>query len=181
VTLTAFSAMIANMDATLDQIANEVGQAFPAHRPFVFSPIVNSVQGDEPYDVARDFADKEDWTILTSEWLDASPGGLGSALSFLSDDAVCFYIPAYIMADLRGELNLVDPVFYLTHGIGQPCDQASTDWGSYTRQRWALLTAPQALALVHYLEWCVAKDMLGLTHGIPEALAGFWYEHASRP
>ena len=99
------------------RLIDDIHAAFPARRATPFRPLVNSNQGCEPADVARDFADREDWTRLDPEWLDASPDGLGSALSFLSDEAACFYIPAWMVADMREQLSQSDPSFHLTHGF----------------------------------------------------------------
>ena len=173
------------MEEAAQHIIAELLDVFPAERDEPFSPIVNSTQGSEPYEVASDFQDKRRWAGLSPEWLDASPGGLATALSFLSDEAVCFYIPAYITADLRGLLVRAEPVFHLTHGF----DNFSRDkriwprsletWTAYSSQRWSHLTTSQALAIVHYLEWRVGKDGKDLESSAIEALSAFWYNRAS--
>lgn len=40
-----------------------------------------------------------------------------SALSFFSEAAFRFFFPAYLIADLRGELRTADPLFHLTGGF----------------------------------------------------------------
>src|SRR4051812_47440669 len=105
------------MDSSAAAIIEELQSVFPARRPGLFVPMVNSVQGDEPLEAAACFADKEDWTELLPEWLDEVPDGLGSALHFLSDAAIRFYIPAYLAADLAGGLRSVEPAFSLVHGF----------------------------------------------------------------
>jgi hypothetical protein len=155
--------------------------AFPATRSHRFAPLVNSQLGDEPADVAADFADKQDWTLLDATFLDRSPRGLSSALSFLSDEAVCFYLPAFLVADVRGELERVDPVFYLAHGFDAASqgtriwpDKTET-WTAYATQRWSHLTTPQVRAVVHYCEWRIARGGFDLEHALAEALAFYWY------
>ena len=76
-----------------------------------------SDEGDEPFQVERDFQGKRDWRSLDAEFIDHSPDGLGSALSFFSHEAFRFYMPAYMLADIDGRLEKVNPVFQLTHGL----------------------------------------------------------------
>jgi hypothetical protein len=49
-----------------------------------------SDQGYEPYYVQRDFMGKNDWRSLDPKFIDQSPDGLASALSFFSDEAFQF-------------------------------------------------------------------------------------------
>lgn len=170
---------------TADEIADEVRAVFPALRSHRFEPLANSTRGEEPQSIVTEFRDKDDWTKLDAEWIDEAPDGWATALSFLSNEAICFYLPAYIIADLYGRLERVEPTFALIHGfdissrdtcIGPDVDQS---WTDYTKARWALLTRPQSVAVVHYLEWRVAKDRLGIETGIAEALETYWYDRAA--
>jgi hypothetical protein len=166
-------------------IVEELRMAFPSTRAGRFVPMVNSLRGDEPQQVEADFADKEDWTRLRPEWLDAVPDGLASALSFLADEAIRFYLPAYLAADLMGALHHVDPTFALVHGL----DDMSRDqkmrprkeqtWTDFARARWDGLTQKQAAAVAHYLEWRVERDGLTIGHNIVEALGAYWYARAA--
>src|SRR5688500_13893889 len=72
-----------------------------------------SNEGDEPYQVEAAFQDKEDWRQLEPSFLDDAPDGLASALSFLSDEAFRYFLPAYLIADLDDQLECVDVVFHL--------------------------------------------------------------------
>jgi hypothetical protein len=76
-----------------------------------------SREGDEPYRVEREFKGKDDWRTLDAAFLDLAPDGLASAMSFFSDEAFHFYLPAYLFADLDGQLRRVDLVYHLTHGL----------------------------------------------------------------
>ena len=173
------------MTPAASAIADELRAAFPATRAARFTPMVNSVQGHEPARVASDFADRDDWTTLQPDWLDASPDGLSSALSFLADEAVRFYIPAYLAADLKGALKTVDPAFELVHGFDDMFrdlrirPREETTWTDLARARWDGLSHPQAAAVVHYLEWLIERDGIAARHGIVEALAAYWYARAA--
>ncbi|MBV8564655.1 MAG: hypothetical protein JO273_04265 [Methylobacteriaceae bacterium] len=175
------------MRSTVCMILDELKGAFPAKRNGPFSPLVNGTPRVEPLKTEQAFSDKDDWTKLDPDWLDLVPDGLGSALNFLSVEAICFYIPAYLAADLTGRLGRVDPAFYLVHGF----DDMSRDrevriwprerltWTAYGRMRWERLTRQQALVIVHYLEWRVACDGSDVRHGLVEALKYYWYERAA--
>ncbi|UFZ04060.1 hypothetical protein LQG66_33525 [Bradyrhizobium ontarionense] len=177
------------MRISTDAVIDEIGQAFPASRQSRFLPLVNSAQGDEPLRVIAAFDDKDDWTKLAPEWLDMVPSGLGSALSFLSDQAICFYIPAYIVADMTTSLQMVDPTFTLTCGFDRRSHnkrirpQSEETWTEYCRNRWSRLTHAQAVAIVHYLEWRVLRDRRDLVYivdsSIVEALGTYWYDRAA--
>ena len=169
-----------------DDIIAEIQAAFPAQRSAPFDPMVNSSKGDEPAGVERDFADADDWTVLSGKWLDEAPDGLSSALSFFSPEALCFYIPAYLVADLRQELDCVDPSFHLLHGFEERSYQQKITppkertWTDHATQNWAGLSTEQALAIVHYLEWCAASDEGFGAEDIEQGLEYFWLKKARR-
>ncbi|WP_316196983.1 DUF6714 family protein [Bradyrhizobium sp. SZCCHNS3053] len=179
------------MAASADAVIEEIRQAFPARRPGRFLPLVNSAQGDEPLRIIAAFDDKDDWTALAPEWLDKVPSGLGSALSFLSDEAICFYIPAYIIADLTIQLQMANPIFVLTHGFAprthdkRTNPQSEKTWNEYARNRWSRLSQAQAVAIVHYLERQALRDMRdhvrSEANSIVEALGTYWYDRAAKP
>lgn len=178
------------MTVSTDAIIEEIRQVFPAKRQGRFLPLVNSAQGDEPLRVIAAFDDKDDWTKLASEWLDKVPSGLGSALSFLADEAICFYIPAYIVADITTALQMVDPTFTLTYGFVQRSRNKKVEpqremmRTEHARKRWNRLSHGQAVAVVHYLEWRVQRDREDFgdikNDGIVEALGVYWYDRAAR-
>lgn len=170
-------------NAVADIIA-EIHTAFPAKTDAAFAPLVNSEQGDEPALIALAFADKLDWTELHPEWLDSVPQGLATALSFLSDTAICFYIAAYMVADLNGALRSAEPIYHLTHGFTKFSidrriwPRSAETWTDYSRERWSHLTQTQATAIVHYLEWYAVADWVW-SNDAKEALSAFWYDRAS--
>jgi hypothetical protein len=79
--------------------------------------ITDSTYGEEPEALKREFIKKKDWRGLDSEFLDQAPEGWRTALSFFSDRAFHFYLPAYLIADIRGELTEVCPEFHLCYGV----------------------------------------------------------------
>ena len=168
------------MSTSAETILNELASAFPATRPAPFDPLVNSKLGDEPVLVTHAFADKADWTKLDPDWLEQQV----DALNFFSNEAICFYIPAFIAADLKGRLGNVDPVFSLTHGFAHGVGserihpRKPRTWGDYARERWAGLTTAQTRVIVHYLKWTIAQNGPGID-SVAEALQNYWDERAA--
>ena len=147
--------------------------------------LTNSREGDEPALLERDFRDKTDWRVLTPEFLDSAPDGFASALSFFSDEAFRFYLPAYLLADLHRLLHRADVVFHLTHGLDDesrktlvnPLRYGNRTWFEAASHRLAIFDPAQAAAIVGYLEHKIAIaqfDHERLT--IQAALDNYWLQ-----
>lgn len=149
----------------------------------------NSDEGTEPFLLEDEFKGKRDWTTLPSDFIDQAPDGFASALSFFSPEAFRFYLPAYLIADLDGELHHADPVFYLTHGLTAGTKDAPINpqrygdytWFEYVKERFAGFSQEEAKAIHAYL---VRQEKLALTDyerlTITEALENYWVHRASR-
>jgi hypothetical protein len=72
-----------------------------------------SMEGCEPYEEIAPFVGKKDWKAVEVEILDNH----GGALSFFSQAGFRFFLPAFLIADLKKELNIADPLFHLTNGF----------------------------------------------------------------
>src|SRR5215211_6493751 len=72
-----------------------------------------SFEGSEPYEEVGPFENEKDWRGIDAGFLD----GHANALSFFSEAGFRFYLPAYLISDLRGQLQTADPLFHLTHGF----------------------------------------------------------------
>src|SRR5947209_3726189 len=111
--------------------------------------LINSREGSEPALLEQEFKGRNDRKALSPEFIDRAPGGFGTALSFFSDEAFHFYLPAYLLADLDGQLNQADPVFALTHGLdgasrGQkinPRRYGNRTWFDHARHKFAMFNA----------------------------------------
>lgn len=156
-------------------IIAELLEVFPAIRPSPCFSITDGGEGDEPSLIEAAFAVEDDWTKIRPEWLDAVPNGFASALSFLSDEAVRFYIPAYLTADLMGALRCVDPVFSLTYGFEFTSRIRGSRRTDSARARWDSLDVGQAAAITHYLEWRIGRDGVDNSRDAFEALTKYWY------
>lgn len=108
---------------SVDDLIARIHAAFADVEPPPHWCIVESREGSEPGLVERAFAGKTDWRTLPAKFIDGAPDGYGSALSFFSDEAFRFFLPAYLVAHLRKELQQAEPVWQLSHGFGDKGDQ----------------------------------------------------------
>ncbi len=147
--------------------------------------LVNSVQGDEPYLLKEEFKDKVDWTNLETDFLDAAPDGYASALSFFSDEALMFYLPAFLIADIDEKLSSADVVFYLTHGLTQNSKSivinqkryGARTWWDYATFRFSTFSKEMVQAVIAYLELKATQNEYS-ANAIREALTHYWYKRA---
>jgi hypothetical protein len=147
-----------------------------------------SDEGAEPYRLEDEFRGRDDWQDIDARFLDDAPSGLGSALSFFSHEALRFYLPAYLLADIDGKLMRSDPVFYLTHGLEpssadvpiNPRRYGGRAWSEYARERFAAFTPAQAAAVASYLELRLADAEIEYERSsIEAALDGYWRSRAT--
>lgn len=90
---------------SIDSLALRISNAFHAVRYPGDGNLAGSSYGEEPAALEREFRGRTDWRELEARFLDQAPDGWGSALSFFSARAFRFYLPAYLLADLHGELE----------------------------------------------------------------------------
>jgi hypothetical protein len=156
-----------------------------------------SFEGTEPYEETATFKGKTEWGKLDSGMLEAH----SSALSFFSEGAFRFFLPAYLIADLRGELMTAEPLFHLTgfsvssiqvpvnsrvftrKGGGStlmnPRRYGAMTFADYARCRLSVFTREEASAIVVYLNYTRETDTHGInTPQIVEALNAFWLDRA---
>jgi hypothetical protein len=147
-----------------------------------------SFDGCEPYDEVGPFIGITDWTTLEPAFLDARY----CALSFFSEGAFRFFIPAYLVADVRQQLATADPAFHLTHGLGDeeqrgnrstlfnPRRYGAMTWYDYARYRLSVFAREEASSIQAYLAW--KRDRSEFPHerrAIDAALETFWRDRAA--
>lgn len=158
--------------------------------------LLGSREGCEPFEEIQPFIGQKDWQSIAAQVLDAHSG----ALHFFSEAGLRFYLPAYLVADLRDELQSADPVFTLTHGFsnlsvpheidGQvivhrtgkeafinPKRYGALTFEDYARYRLSVFTREEAQAITSYLEY--KRDQVSLAferEQIEAALDSFWYQ-----
>lgn len=152
----------------------------------------NSNEGDEPFLLEAEFNGKDDWKTLTAEFIDLAPDGFATALSFFSAEAFRFYLPAYLIADLDGELQHTDLSFYLTYGLTNatkdvrinPRRYGELTWFGYVSERFEGFTSAEAQVIVTYLMFKLQAAVTEFEREpIREALKNYWgeRENPSRP
>ena len=146
--------------------------------------LVDSQEGDEPLLLEEEFKGKNDWRQLDAVFIDRAPDGFGTALSFLSDEAFHFYLPAYLIADLDDLLKQADPVFHLTHGLDGASRKEKINsrrygertWFDYAQYKFAMFSDVERAAIAEYLRY--KRDGTTLTQPerarVDEALESYW-------
>lgn len=149
--------------------------------------LIGSNEGSEPAYTAEAFKGKTDRYAIEAKFLDDAPEGLRSALSFFSDEAFHFYLPAYMIADIRGQLEEVDLVFHLIHGIDNkspinfinPRRYGRSTWFDAKCYKFSIFTKAEAAAIVAYLKFKRDTALLFEQESIDRALNNYWNERIS--
>jgi hypothetical protein len=183
-------------EAVIDQIFEAFGENEYPGDDF----LQGSFEGSEPYEIAQAFKGKTEWKTLDSGTLDAH----SSALSFFSEGAFRFFLPAYLIADLREELLTVEPLFHLTpfsvtaiqvpansrvftrrtggSTLLNPRRYGAMTFADSAQYRLSVFTREETKAIVAYLKYKRETDTQGINSSqIDEALNAYWLdrvEHA---
>jgi hypothetical protein len=158
--------------------------------------LLGSTDGCEPLEEIQPFKGETNWAQIPSEVLDKHSG----ALNFFSEAGFRFFLPAYLVADMKKQLLTADPVFVLVHGFTDlsvsheidgriferktgkdafinPRRYGALTFEDYSRFRLSVFTSEEAGAIVDYLEFKRDSDPESLDHDqIQAALETFWYE-----
>ena len=188
------------MDATSDALVQTIRAGFAASVYPGDAFLQGSFDGCEPYEEVGPFKGATDWMMLESAFLDARYCALG----FFSEAAFRFFMPAYLVADLRGQLFTADPAFHLTHGLADedhtehqtdgssitrrwgrsvllnPRRYGAMTWYDYARYRLSVFAREEAAAILGYLGW--KRDRSEFPHEqrtIDAAVELFWRERAA--
>jgi len=153
-----------------------------------------SSEGCEPSEEVGPFVGHRRWQDIEPAMLD----GHYAALSFFSEAGFRFFLPAFLVADLRGQLQTADPLGQLTGGfhtgevelpVGQrtvvqryggttllnPLRYGAMTMEDYARFRLSIFTREEAAAIVSYLEYKRDHEEIAkLREPIVAALDGFW-------
>lgn len=179
-----------------DQLIARIQEAFAAtpRPPDPF--LVGSRDGCEPEDAVAPFYGR-DWQSVTADVLDDNY----TALGFFSEGGLRYFLPAFLIADIRGELQTADPCFHLTHGFStaettipaagrtwtrrlggetllNPRRYGAISWRDHARFRLAVFSREEAAAIAEYLRWRAEHDPAAAA-AIEYALEGFWVDRAA--
>ena len=148
--------------------------------------------GDEPFLLESEFKGKSDWTCLDASFLDQAPGGYGSALSFFSDEAFRYYLPAYLIADVDCRLELANVGFHLTRGLtdsemvelSNPQRYGARTLFDEARYKFSMFKSGEAAAITAFLRHkheLFENDETRCVHSqkrIAQALRNYWLNRA---
>jgi hypothetical protein len=181
-----------------EEVIDQIREAFGANPYPGDAFLQGSFDGCEPYDEVGAFVGKTDWSKLDSAMLDVHY----CALSYFSEGGFRFFLPAYLIADLREELLTADPLFHLWHGLATVSDEVpvgsqtfrrdssgktllnpkrygAMTWSDYARHRLSVFTREEAKAIVAYMTYRRERDPMGLDQSrIDVALKEFWLDRA---
>ena len=182
-----------------EEVIERIREAFAA-TPYPGDRFLQGTfEGCEPTEEVGAFVGKTDWRTLDSKMLDERY----CALSFFSEGGFRFFLPAYLIADLREELQTADPLFHLWHGFatvsaevpvgGQnfrresggtrfvnPQRYGAMTWIDSARHRLSVFTREEAGAIVAYMSYKGERDKTGLDKSrIDAALREFWLGRAA--
>jgi len=181
-----------------ETVIEEIRRAFAGNEHPGKRFLQGSFEGCEPYEEVGPFEEEEDWRGIDAGFLD----GHASALSFFSEAGFRYFLPAYLIADLRGQLQTADPLFHLTHGFSDwttevpagdrtlvlrhgrsafinPRRYGAMTSYDYALHRLSIFTREEATAIVAYLEFKRDCDPDVIDReSIDAALQSFWLERA---
>jgi hypothetical protein len=145
--------------------------------------LTSSTYGKEPEALKREFKGKRNWRELDAKFLDQAPEGWRTALSFFSDCAFVFFLPAYMIADLQNGLLEVTVEFHLFYGLTSATanEKIAEIWGGGTtgqgaRRKYDQFDARQVAAIIAYLRWKLEQQA---DENILQALERYWLQRIS--
>lgn len=146
--------------------------------------LTDSTYGEEPDALINDFRGRDDWTQLDDAFLDQAPAGWGSAISFFSGEALRFYLPAYLIADINGALTQSDPAYRLCSFVTPQLQDKKLarafgggTLGEHAVNELSLFNDEQVAVIVDYLWWKLEQDDYNPT--IEQALENYWLPRAA--
>jgi len=181
-----------------EELIRKIRQVFRSNDYPGDALLVGSTEGCEAYDEVAPFRNRTDWTSIEPSFLDAH----SSALSFFSEAGLRFFLPAYLTADLQGQLKSADPVVPLTHGFSDievrttinnrefvvrtgkselvnPRRYGAGTFYDYAQFRLSIFTREEAQVIVSYLEYKRDFDWPSPDRErIDAALDGYWRSRA---
>ena len=171
------------MSGELDRLEAQIQEAFASTPAPDARALRGSSEGDEPYLLEAEFGHVPDWREVKAGFIDRAPDGFGSALSFFSSEAFRYYLPAYLLADLRGQLRQADPLFHLWHGLEDATRSTPVNerrygrwtWFDAVSERFHDFTPAEAAAIVSYLRYKATHVQDGQDQRVIEqALRNYW-------
>ena len=167
--------------STEEEIIQKIEKAF-ADNIFPGDDNLASYSYEEGELIKRHFSGQNDWRNLSADFIDKD-----GALAFFSNEAYRFFLPAYMIADIKGHLEWNDPsvslCWNLTPQYGN--QKIAEIWGGGTMAEQAKkcfepLTHEQVSAIISYLRWKMnveLEDEFYISQNllcISQALENYW-------
>jgi hypothetical protein len=163
-----------NITLNKDELILKITKAFSENEFPGNDNLVASSYGEEPNLVRNHFVGQNSWNILTPEFIDCD-----EALSFFSDQAFRFYIPAFMIADINDQLKNNYPEVRLCSLLTPESEpkKIAKIWGGGTigeraKECFQHFSNEQANAIIAYLYWKLLQDKDNLI--IEQALQNYW-------
>ena len=183
---------------TADELIESIREAFSHTDHPGDGFLLGSREGDDAFEAVESFRGHTHWSTVDASVLDENY----DALSFLSEGGFRFFLPAFLIADVKGQLETADAVFHLASSfydttvqvpvgddvlekrIGRsallnPRRYGSITFEDYARYRLSVFTREEAAAIVAYLEYRRSLPDAVDREDIEAALESFWRDRAS--
>lgn len=162
------------MSIAAEMVEAEIRRVFPAHCLEGFGPL-STGDREENIRIRADLAAITDWTTLVPDMM--ADIDRHSGFGFLTKEAAQFYLPAFLVADLRGADLNSDPVSHLcVFDLSTSTDEVIAWQLTLLREHWDVLDLGQAAAVCSYLEWRIATRTRGNEREVSFSLAAYWYQ-----
>jgi hypothetical protein len=164
------------MNTTLDkeELILKITKAFTENEFPGNDNLVAPSHGEEPDLIRNHFLGQNSWNKLSPEFIDYD-----EALSFFSDKAFRFYIPAFMIADLNEQLEYNIPYVRLCSFLSPESEnkKMAKIWGSGTmgeraKECFKHFSDEQVNTIIAYLHWKLVQDKDNLI--IEQALQNYW-------
>ncbi len=145
--------------------------------------ISDSLEGEEPQLLQKQFERFGHWSELTFEELDQAPDGFGSSLSFFSDEALRHFMPGYMIAELRKLLDRQSMAFHMVSGFEldrslervNPRRYGARTWRDHTVYRFSTLDRAQKDVCCTFLRLLSEDEYFTLERDVVEhAIDNYW-------
>ncbi len=181
-----------------DQLIDLIREAFSQTDHPGDGFLQGSREGEDAFEAVEPFRGVTEWSAVDPAVLDENY----DALSFLSEGGFRFFLPAYLIADLNGQLETADAVFHLASSfhdvivsvpaggqvfekrIGKsallnPHRYGAMKFEDYARFRLSVFTREEATAIVAYLEHRASLPDALDSAEINAALDSYWRARAA--
>ncbi len=119
---------------------------------------IDDYESEDIQEKSRDKDEKENWKLLSTDVLQRC----NSSLSFFDADGMRFHLPAFIIGDLKNEVN--DPIYNLTQ------------LDEYTKSQLTSLNKAQRQAITVYLKFCLSQDEYNFDHPVIRRVLNEYWE-----